>query len=144
MNWGYKILIVYVVFVAGIMFLVFKSSNQKMDLVTTDYYEKELKFQQKIDETTRVNALSVPVECQVNNNQLVITFPKDFAGKKLTGEATLYCPSDQDQDTTKTFAITDTAVTIYIPSLIKKEYELHLTWQANGVDYYMEKKIHIL
>ena len=58
MNWGYKILLVYVVFVAGIMFLVFKSSSQKMDLVTTDYYAKELKYQQKIDAMNKVQKLS--------------------------------------------------------------------------------------
>ena len=54
MNWGYKILLVFAVFVAGILFLVYKSSNQKMDLVTTDYYEKELKYQQKIDAMDKV------------------------------------------------------------------------------------------
>ena len=51
MNWGYKILMVYVIFIAGILLLVFKSSSQNQDLVTEDYYEQELKYQQKIDET---------------------------------------------------------------------------------------------
>ena len=46
MNWGYKILTVYIIFIAGILFLVFKSSNQNQDLVTKDYYEQELKYQQ--------------------------------------------------------------------------------------------------
>ena len=45
MNWGYKIMLAYVVFIAGILFLVFKSSSQKVELVTENYYEQELKFQ---------------------------------------------------------------------------------------------------
>ena len=34
MNWGYKILFVYLAFAAGIAFLAIKSMNEKMDLVT--------------------------------------------------------------------------------------------------------------
>jgi len=40
MNWGYKILFVYIAFVAGILAMVFGSSSQKVDLVTPDYYAK--------------------------------------------------------------------------------------------------------
>ena len=43
MSWGTKILIVFILFVGGILFMVIKSSIQKTDLVTTDYYAKELK-----------------------------------------------------------------------------------------------------
>jgi len=86
MNCGYKILIVYAVFVSGIMFLVFKSFSQKMDLVTTDYYAKELKYQQKIDETNRVNTLSAPLICEIKDDELIIVFPKDFSGKNISGE----------------------------------------------------------
>jgi hypothetical protein len=141
MSWGYKILIVYAAFVAGILFLVFKSSRQKMDLVTTDYYAKELKYQEKIDETNRVNALSSPVTCEIKNNELVIFFPKDFSGKKLKGEAVLYCPSDEDKDAKQNFVIQDDPLIVSIPSFNKTEYELHLSWQADGVSYYFEKKI---
>ena len=58
MSWGYKILGVYLVFVTGIVFLVIKSSNQKVDLVTKDYYEQELMYQDKINETARASKLT--------------------------------------------------------------------------------------
>ena len=143
MNWGYKILMVYAIFVAGILFLVFRSSSQKMDLVTTDYYEKELKYQQKIDETNRVNALSAPVSCEIKDGKLIILFPNDFAGKNITGEAVLYCPSDENNDATEKFTTSETTLIVSIPSIKKNEYELHLSWQANGLNYYFEKKIFI-
>jgi nitrogen fixation protein FixH len=141
MSWGYKILLVYGIFVAGILFMVFKSSSQKMDLVTTDYYEKELKYQEKIDESGRTNALSESVRYEVKGNQMRIHFPKDFAGKKITGIAELYCPSNQARDVTKEFAIQDTALQIVIPAINRGQYELHITWQAEGVSYYFEKKL---
>jgi len=141
MNWGYRILIVYAVFVTGIMFLVFKSSSQKMDLVTSDYYAKELKYQQKIDETNRVSALSAPLVCEIKDGELNIVFPKDFTGKNITGEAVLYCPSDEDNDAVQKFDIRDAALIVALPAVKKNAYELHLSWQVDGWNYYFEKKI---
>ena len=114
-----------------------------MDLVTTDYYAKELKYQQKIDEIDRVNALLAPVTCEIKNNELVIIFPKDFSGKNITGEATLYCPSDEDNDATQKFNIVDAPLIVPIPSIKKNAYELHLTWHSGELNYYFEKKIFI-
>jgi hypothetical protein len=141
MNWGYKILLVYGIFVAGILFMVVKSSSQKMDLVTTDYYAKELKYQEKIDELGRTNALSEPLRYDVKDNLVQIHFPKDFAGKKITGTAELYCPSNEDRDVKTAFAIQDTVLEMVIPAVTRGQYELHITWQVDGVSYYFEQKL---
>ncbi len=143
MNWGYKILFVYTAFVAGILFMVFKSSSQRFDLVTPDYYAKELKYQDKIDQMNRVSALSAPVTCEVKDNTLQIGFPKDFNGKRLTGEAVLYCPSDESRDIKKEFAVQDELLMIPLSAVKNGLYELHLSWQEGGVAYYFEKKIFI-
>lgn len=141
MNWGRKILIVYIVFVLGIVFMVYKSSVQNTDLVTTDYYAKELKYQDKIDEAKRVAALSDSVAYSIKNNALSIQFPRDFAGKQLAGEAVLYCPSDEKKDRKQAFTLKDEPLLINIPAGDKGLYELHLSWQDGGVTYYIEKKI---
>ena len=143
MNWGKKILLVYVTFVLGILFMVYKSSSQKTDLVTTDYYAKELKYQDKIDEMGRVSSLSAPVVFEVKDNELIIQFPKDFAGRQLTGEAVLYCPSDENKDLKKDFSVMDQPLKIELPSTTKGLHELHLSWKQGNVTYYFEKKIFI-
>ena len=143
MNWGYKILFVYVLFILGILFMVFKSSTQKTDLVTADYYARELKYQEKIDEMNRVVALSAPVEFSIKDNSLIIHFPADFAGKKLVGEAVLYCPSDENKDMKQKFTVQDAPVVLPVSSVKTGMYELHLSWQEAGVTYYFEKKIFI-
>jgi len=143
MSWGYKICMVYGIFVAGILFLVFKSSSQKMDLVTTDYYAKELKYQEKIDEAKRTNALTEAVKWEIKKDHIALYFPKDFAGKKITGKAELYCPSDEDKDIARDFSVQDEAVILNISTLNKGLNELHISWQVEGVNYYFEKKIFI-
>jgi len=141
MNWGKKILIIYIVFIAGILFMVYRSSTQNTDLVTTDYYAKELKYQDKIDEMNRVTALSAPVEYVIRDNALLIKFPVDFAGKELVGEAVLYFPADEKKDIKKNFTVQDGTVQIEIPPANRGSYELHLSWKAAGLSYYFEKKI---
>jgi hypothetical protein len=140
-NWGYKILLVYAVFVSGIMFLVFKSSSQKVDLVTTDYYAKELKYQQKINAMNRVQGLSDTVKYEMNEDKLLIEFPKDFSGTIITGNAKLYCPSDENKDVSQDFSVQDLRVVVPVKEVNKGLYELQLSWQANDVSYYFEKKL---
>ena len=141
MNWGYKILIVYLIFVMGMLFLVYKSSTQKMDLVTTDYYGKELKFQEQIDETKRADALSESVRYEIKSNQLLIKFPKDFSGKKIIGTVELYCPSDENKDVKQNISLQDTLLMMTITSANKGLHELHIWWSVDSVKYYFEKKI---
>jgi hypothetical protein len=143
MSWGYKILIVYGIFVAGIMFMVFRSSSQKMDLVTTDYYAKELKYQDDINATENANALSESVRYEIKDNQVVLHFPKDFSGKKITGNAVLYCPSDENKDIKQDFSLQNIPLIMQLTTHSKGQFELHISWQADGVSYYFEQKIFI-
>lgn len=141
MNWGYKILIVYLVFVAGIVLLVFKSSNQKFDLVTPDYYAKELKHQDKIDAIKRTHTLSSKLKYEVTNNTIIITLPVDFGEKELKGEILLYCPSDNNKDIKKDFSTNNRTATIELPSGTNGSYDLQVSWNAETRDYYFEEKL---
>ena len=143
MNWGYKIVIFYSVFVVGILFMVFKSSTQKMDLVTTDYYAKELKYQDKIDEINRTNKLSEEVKYEIKADKILVTLPKDFLDKQVKGSLDLYCPSDARKDITQKFEGQNVQLIIPLTATTKGMYELHLFWQVNGENYYYEKKIFI-
>lgn len=141
MNWGHKIIVVYVVFVAGMLFLAFKSSKQNIELVTEDYYAKELVYQQKIDEIKRTALLSAPVNIKVINHELTINFPKDFTAKKITGDVTLYCPSDEKKDMHQQFIVTNSAVSITVPDNYHGLHYVKINWGTEGVNYYYEQKI---
>jgi len=143
MNWGHKIIVVYVLFVAGMGFLAYKASTQNKDLVTEDYYAKELVYQQKIDQSKRASALSAPVQIKMINNELAISFPKDFAAKQVKGDVVLYCPSDERKDMQKIFTVTDSAVEINVPPNYHGLHYVKINWEVEGVSYYYEEKIFI-
>lgn len=134
-------MIVYLVFVAGIVLLVFKSSNQKIDLVTPDYYAKELKHQDKIDAISRTKALSSKVKYEIVNSMLIITLPAEFNGKESKGEILLYCPSDNNKDIKKDFTTGNSTTTIELPQGINGSYDLQISWNAESRGYYFEQKL---
>ncbi len=141
MNWGYKILFVYLAFVAGIALLVVKSSNQKIDLVTTDYYAKELKYQERIDAIHNTTALSAPVTYEVVNDKMIISFPKEFADKKIAVSVMFYCPSDDSKDITKQYETSNATITADIPAAKKGAYELQINWKQDDKSYYFQDRL---
>ena len=78
LSWGHKIAATYLVFVAGMVFLVFKANSEKFDLVTKDYYEAELKYQEIIDQTANATELSAQVIVEKNGTELTIRFPSEM------------------------------------------------------------------
>ena len=141
MNWGNKIFLVFTVFVTGILFLVYESGSQKTDLVTTDYYNKELVYQHTIDARNNVSQLTDTVKYALADAGLTVVFPLDFTGKKIEGEAILYCPSDEAKDITHSFSTEDATVFVPVKGGNKMEYDLQLNWKAADKDYYFEKRI---
>lgn len=139
-SWAYKILIVYLLFVAGIMFLVFKANNERYDLVTDNYYEAEVKYQDVIDQKQRVAALSAQPEINYEGGRLHIQFPAEFSGKVLQGELYLYRPSDARKDFRQSFTASDNQYTLELPVPVSGMYDIKLSWKAGGQTYFMEKK----
>jgi hypothetical protein len=141
LSWGSKIAFVYIVFVAGIGFLVFKASNQKFDLVTKDYYDQELKYQQVIDQSANTARLSVPLVVERSASELSIRFPAEMKNKKKTIDFYLYYPADAKRDFRKSIDINENEFTQPLPEAMKGKYELKLSWEVEGVKYYFEKKL---
>lgn len=131
----------YSIFVAGIIFLVFKASSQKFDLVTKDYYEQELKYQHIIDQSGNTAKLSTPVRVDQTETELKISFPAEMDDKKKLVEFYLYCPADAKRDFRKSFELTQAEFSQPLPAAMTGMYELKLSWDADGVKYYFEKKL---
>jgi nitrogen fixation protein FixH len=143
MNWGYKIASAYLIFVGGISFLVYKTSQAKSDLVTPDYYAQELKYQDKLDESKRTAALSDSMQVTLKDGALAIKFPKDFTGKNKSGTALLYCPSDENKDVLKDINTISDEFSVPLVKKNKVWYEVQVNYKVDGVSYYFEQKIEI-
>ncbi len=73
----------------------------------------------------------------------MINFPADFRNKKISGSVTLYCPADEKKDIEQKFSMQDETITVAIPKTHNGSFELQISWQAGGINYYYGKKIFI-
>jgi nitrogen fixation protein FixH len=141
LSWGYKILIVYLAFVVGILILAFKANQQKFDLVTPNYYDAELKFQDVIDQKQRVAQLSSPPKITHSVNTITIQLPDEFLNKVAKGEWYLYRPSDAAKDLSKSFEARQGFIEINLNENLSGAYDLKLSWESDGKSFYNEQKI---
>ncbi|HEV8270455.1 MAG TPA: FixH family protein [Chitinophagaceae bacterium] len=141
LSWGYKITFVYIAFVVGMGFLVFKASSQKFDLVTKDYYDQELKYQQVIDQAANSSRLSAPVTVERDEGELKISFPDEMKNRKKMVDFYLYYAADAKKDFRKSFELNENETVQALPVGMKGMYELKLSWEAEGVKYYFERKL---
>ena len=141
LSWGYKIMLGYSLFVAGIVFLVIKASSQKFDLVTKDYYEQELQYQTMIDQSANTARLSAPVTVDQTATELKIAFPQEMKEKKKSVQFYLYYPADAKKDFRKAFELNENEFVQPLPTAMNGMYELKLSWKVDAVKYYFEKKL---
>ncbi len=142
LSWGYRVMFLYIGFIALIVFFVTKSLNQKVDLVSTDYYAQELKYQDKIESIKRNNDLTIPAIINYDEFGLSVVFPAELKSSDLKGTIHLFRPSDSNKD--KSYPIkTDVNNIQAIPTseLEKGMFRVKIEYEANGKSYYTEKQI---
>lgn len=143
MNWGHKIIIVFILFAAGILTLVTKSMRTRIDLVTTDYYGEELKYQQVIDGRKQALSLSSPVKISQEENTVTLSFPAEMQDIPLTGNILFYRASDSKYDVSLPLQSQKGLLILDKNRLQKGSYRIQLKWQANGKKYFQENAMMI-
>ncbi len=143
MNWGNKLVLVFVAFAALIGTLVYKSVNTKYELVSKDYYKDELRYQDKIDGKANADKLSGLSIIQ-NKESITVVMPKELVGHKIEGELWFYCPTDAVKDKKIPLNITVENFQI-IPKeeVVKGNYRLKLSWKEGLENFYIEKDVSV-
>jgi nitrogen fixation protein FixH len=140
-SWGYKIFVGYSLFVVGILFLVYKANTQNFDLVTENYYEAELKYQEVIDQKGRTATLSAAPKISHSVNSVSVQLPTEFASAKVAGQVYLYRPSDASKDIRENFSNATGSCEIKLKYELSGAYQLKLSWQSGGKTFFHESRV---
>ena len=143
MSWGYKVSIITFCFVCFMTCMVIAAFRQSFDLVTEDYYGKELKFQSQIDKQVNQEQLKGSIEFQQDKESLNLIFPEEFNGQSITGEVLLFRPSDASKDIVLKLNTNGEAFYISKKELFSGLYQVQIDYKAAGKSYYFEKDIMI-
>jgi len=142
MNWGYKLFFTFIVFAILMSWLVYRAIHTDFQLVEKEYYKSELRYQEVIDGTNRVNALASPVSLTLENETIILQLPNEMKNLLLEGTIWFYCAYDGAKD--KRLELMPDATgqqQIASAALQPGTYTAKIQWKQAGKDYYSERKL---
>ncbi|MEQ8418226.1 MAG: FixH family protein [Imperialibacter sp.] len=142
MNFGSWITVAFVLFAGLIISLVVVCVRQDVSLVSTDYYQQEIKYQSRIDDIANAQESSTKVEVTrtPGENRLELSFGEQ--GMALTGEVVMFRPSDSKLDKKFLLKLDDTGSFQMDTSQLKKGlWKMKISWQQGGQTFFEEKTI---
>lgn len=143
MNWGKGVALALFAFASMMAWFMVKASQNPEPLVTEDYYGEELRFQDRIDEAERANALSAPVRMECGREGVTLRFPAELEGSRISGTLGLLRPNAPAADRSTSFVTESTTVHIKELRLLPGRYNIALSWKVNGMDYFTEEKVFV-
>ena len=130
---------------AGILVVyVVLAHFNKMDLVSTDYYEQGIKYQQQIDRINRGSqrSHSVRLEYDRSNRLLSIQFPETLQAELISGTLVLFRPSDARQDRNLPLVPDiNCRQVIDLKNFSNGLWRIKIFWQVNALEFYHEEKL---
>ncbi|MDG1276788.1 MAG: FixH family protein [Algoriphagus sp.] len=141
MDWGKGILLSIIGFVVLIMTMVVISVRMDgIELVTENYYEAEINYQDRIDEESSALRLDRTVITYNSlDKNLLLDLPNGTNGK-----IQLFRPSDSNLDREFLVNVIDSNRTsVSLLELQPGYWKVQLSWTEGGKNFYEEKKITI-
>ena len=140
MNWGKWIIVSFVLFAGFIITLVTVCMRQEINLVSKDYYQDELAYQEQITRISNTSSLAEkPLIALVGKKELEVKISQPIDG----GELMLFCPSDPKMDRKFPLSLSGNKQLINVGSVKNGMYRAKMYWSANGKDYFFETVISI-
>lgn len=141
-NWGTGIFISIVVFMIITVILTVIFMNQRVDLVTNNYYEKTLAYQNQIDTYKRTAELKERVSFNYAGDKISLSFPGSFIQQVNDGMLYFYRPSDSRKDFRVPIQLDKNGTQTFNTAKIDKGYwKVEILWKMNNQNYKMEKSV---
>lgn len=144
MSWGYRVIIILVLFVAGILFMVYVATQQNVEMMDDHYYEKEVEYQGIIDARKNLERFNDSISVTGEGNVVKVQIPVKASGNITEGYLEFLKQDNKSKDVRVTIA-TDTSGVQLLPKsdFVTGYYRLRARWKSAGVDYYDERNVRI-
>ena len=142
--WPLGFILTLVVFFAGTVGLIVMACSQRVDLVSPDYYERELKFQGQIDRVERTHRApsQASVAYDAAGQCITVSLPADQAGREINGRIELYRPSAAGLDRAVKLAPDSKGVQrLDAAGLAPGLWKVRVSWTVEQQDYFLDEKV---
>ena len=143
-NWGTGLVIGMALFMSFIIYLVVQmTTNHDLDhdLVTDNYYQKEMELQQNINAQQNTAAMTKQITGTKTEKGYLLEFPEAYDPKKITGNVFLYRPSNKQLDFELPLQLSNPTLLIPDNRLLDGRWNITIVWEYEDDEYRFEKKI---
>lgn len=142
LNWGHGIVLSFVVFAVGTFSMVFIALTTRVDLVTDDYYEKELIYQRQIESMNNTKNLEKGIIFTYHDGSIFIHYPILAKQNDYIGTVHFFRPSDRSFDFTHEVVLDSAFVQkINTADLLPGLWRLKIEWSVETKKYYYERPV---
>ena len=142
--WPLAIAATLLLFMAGTCALVVLACSHKVELVSANYYDQEIRYQDQIDrgDHTRQYAAGARIAYDAPANRITIALPSDQAGPAASGRIELYRPAASGLDRqarldTNAGGVQSLDAAGMQPGL----WKVRVYWTVDHRDYFLEQKV---
>lgn len=133
----------FIIAITFIVTFITWAVRQREDLVSPDYYEREVRYQTQLDSMNRSQGLAAKtvVTFEPKQQEIIITLP-EAQKSGTTGSIHLYRPSDARLDRELPLALTaDGTQRLDAKPLRDGLWKVRVKWSANGQDYFLDRPV---
>jgi hypothetical protein len=143
-DWGKKIAALYIGFVVLVVGMVIFAMTKNTDLVSDNYYEKEIKYQEQIDKEKRTKELPEQVKIEYLGSYVSVKFPQTYNSKDIKGSILFYRPSEASRDFRLNIEPDEKGEQKIVTNKFSKGiWKVQINWKMNRTEYYNESSIRI-
>lgn len=142
-TWGTGLLITIIIGVSFFVSFILFSLTQDINLVSEDYFPKEIAYSKKLERINNADKLSEKISLKKENNQIIISYPLNKVDN-ISGNILLYYVTSYRHDKTISIKPNKNAKQIILTNDLQKgRYYIKIEWEANGIKYFQEFKVTI-
>jgi hypothetical protein len=141
-NWGIGIALICIGFVLLCVITTIIFMNQNVELVSNNYYDNEIKYQDNINTLKRTRDFHADVKIECSGSLITLQFPSFLNSKAKSGNIHFFRPSGEKNDF-KVSVLADSNGSQIINSggLIKGLWKVGVDWKSDNKRFYSEKSI---
>jgi hypothetical protein len=140
--WPYGIILFFIILICSLASVVVIASTHRESMVSENYYEQELKYQDQIDGAARAVQCGANIHLDAAAGKLVITVPAQQLKQKFSGTIVFYRPSSPDLDREVPFAPqADGTQAVDVSKFRTGLWHVKVAWTAEHKEYLLEQKI---
>lgn len=140
-NWGTGITITIVLFAGLMAFMVYMSVQQDFELVSENYYEEELRYQEIIDKKKNALQLEGRAGLSIEEDGIYLQLPSDLQDKQKEVNIYMYHEQGARFDFETEVAGMENKFAIPFESIHKGKWIAKVNVNCEGVDYYFDPEI---